>query len=244
LHSCCTAASRTESCSTLRLPATLTDSKSGPQFSPSFGPQSASASAQLPRRHTAQWVALLAHRTDGWNTTVVGDGHSASHWLKPKKPENIVGTDAHGNVYMEDMTTQYGTKPCPAERSSCALATPQARACGLPSITRRRRSELTTPCLWRGTCTGRHRWVLYSNHDSYHYVVGPTSIPPEWHGWLHYMTDAKAPDMLKMSPAPIYVKQAEPSKSGYATEAYYVPKGHRRHEAPRGWKKYQAWAPK
>jgi hypothetical protein len=38
--------------------------------------------------------------------------HSHSHWLKPKKPENIVGTDEHGNVYMEDMTTQYGV--CPA----------------------------------------------------------------------------------------------------------------------------------
>jgi NADH:ubiquinone oxidoreductase subunit len=85
--------------------------------------------------------------------------------------------------------------------------------------------------------------VLYSNHDSWHYVVGPSTIPPEWHSWLHHMTDAKGPEHLKLSPAPHYVKPAAPSNTGYLSEKYYVPKGHHRHDQTRGWKKYNAWTP-
>jgi NADH:ubiquinone oxidoreductase subunit len=31
---------------------------------------------------------------------------------------------------------------------------------------------------------GRHRWVLYSRKD-----FDATQVPPEWHRWLHSMTD-------------------------------------------------------
>lgn len=33
--------------------------------------------------------------------------------------------------------------------------------------------------------TGRHRWVEYADKSAYN----ASSVPPEWHGWLHYMTD-------------------------------------------------------
>lgn len=32
---------------------------------------------------------------------------------------------------------------------------------------------------------GQHRWVEYADIHNYE----PTSIPPEWHGWMHHTTD-------------------------------------------------------
>lgn len=32
---------------------------------------------------------------------------------------------------------------------------------------------------------GRHRWVEYASKDRYN----ASQVPPEWHGWLHYITD-------------------------------------------------------
>lgn len=32
---------------------------------------------------------------------------------------------------------------------------------------------------------GRHRWVEYASKDRYN----ASQIPPEWHGWLHFITD-------------------------------------------------------
>ncbi|EWM22343.1 nadh dehydrogenase ubiquinone 1 alpha subcomplex subunit 12 [Nannochloropsis gaditana] len=32
---------------------------------------------------------------------------------------------------------------------------------------------------------GQHRWVEYKDIHNYE----PSSIPPEWHGWIHHMTD-------------------------------------------------------
>ncbi|KAG0502167.1 hypothetical protein HPP92_002239 [Vanilla planifolia] len=32
---------------------------------------------------------------------------------------------------------------------------------------------------------GRHRWVEYAQKDRYN----ASQVPPEWHGWLHYITD-------------------------------------------------------
>ena len=31
----------------------------------------------------------------------------------------------------------------------------------------------------------RHRWVVYGDLQNYN----ATSVPPEWHGWLHHVTD-------------------------------------------------------
>ncbi|CAI9087049.1 OLC1v1021015C3 [Oldenlandia corymbosa var. corymbosa] len=32
---------------------------------------------------------------------------------------------------------------------------------------------------------GRHRWVEYASKDRYN----ASQVPPEWHGWLHFITD-------------------------------------------------------
>lgn len=32
---------------------------------------------------------------------------------------------------------------------------------------------------------GRHRWVEYASKTRYN----ASQVPPEWHGWLHYITD-------------------------------------------------------
>eukprot|EP00241_Pyramimonas_parkeae_P020262 CAMPEP_0114289660 /NCGR_PEP_ID=MMETSP0059-20121206/7500_1 /TAXON_ID=36894 /ORGANISM="Pyramimonas parkeae, Strain CCMP726" /LENGTH=148 /DNA_ID=CAMNT_0001410963 /DNA_START=610 /DNA_END=1056 /DNA_ORIENTATION=+ len=140
------------------------------------------------------WNALSMERVQVFQDIFVS-GHSHTHYLKPK--DKIVGQDVHGNLYMEDYTSQYG----------------------------------------------RHRWVVYSNHDDY--ADGPTSIPPEWHGWLHYIHDQRADDFSKEYKPPIYQAAPTPTKSGYSDQNYYVPKGHWRHPgvATKSWKKYSAWKP-
>lgn len=32
---------------------------------------------------------------------------------------------------------------------------------------------------------GRHRWVEYASKNRYN----ASQVPPEWHGWLHHITD-------------------------------------------------------
>jgi len=32
---------------------------------------------------------------------------------------------------------------------------------------------------------GRHRWVEYAEKGRYN----ASQVPPEWHGWLHHITD-------------------------------------------------------
>ena len=36
-----------------------------------------------------------------------------------------------------------------------------------------------------GYQSGRHRWVEYADLDNYN----ATSVPREWHGWLHHVDD-------------------------------------------------------
>lgn len=60
------------------------------------------------------------------------------------------------------------------------------------------------------------RWVMYAG------AADPSSVPPEWHGWLHYTTDVTPAD----APPPHYAwqKPAKPNLSG--TSAAYLPDGH------------------
>jgi len=42
-----------------------------------------------------------------------------------------------------------------------------------------------------GTCgvsSGRHRWVEYADNGNYN----ASAVPPEWHSWLHYISDHTA----------------------------------------------------
>lgn len=38
------------------------------------------------------------------------------------------------------------------------------------------------------TPAGQHRWVEYAGKKNF-YMVDASFIAPEWHGWLHHVTD-------------------------------------------------------
>jgi NADH dehydrogenase (ubiquinone) 1 alpha subcomplex subunit 12 len=90
--------------------------------------------------------------------------------------------------------------------------------------------------------SGMHRWVVYANK---HKLKGldPTTVPAEWHGWLHFVTD-QVPTEQAFS-YPIYAQEAigSPNPTGNM-EKRYLPKGawvngpRRRH-----WQKFTAWSP-
>ncbi|KAK3267290.1 hypothetical protein CYMTET_24139 [Cymbomonas tetramitiformis] len=82
---------------------------------------------------------------------------------------------------------------------------------------------------------GRHRWVLYSDHDDY--VDAPTGIPPEWHGWINHINDFTGPEMEATKP--FYAIPATVTKTG--TPDAYKPKGSWKHPAKRSWGKYTSF---
>ncbi|KAN0042043.1 hypothetical protein ACTFIV_004602 [Dictyostelium citrinum] len=43
---------------------------------------------------------------------------------------------------------------------------------------------------------GRHRWVEYADYKS----NDPTTIPPEYHSWIHHVSDKLPSEMLPFSP--------------------------------------------
>ena len=50
----------------------------------------------------------------------------------------------------------------------------------------------------RGVQYGRHRYVIYKDVHLDEYT--PTLVPPEWHGWLHYMHDKTGPELVRAPP--------------------------------------------
>lgn len=39
--------------------------------------------------------------------------------------------------------------------------------------------------VFKSNSVGRHRWVEYGDKGRYN----ASQVPPEWHGWLHFVTD-------------------------------------------------------
>ncbi|MBX5454914.1 MAG: NADH:ubiquinone oxidoreductase subunit NDUFA12 [Acidobacteriia bacterium] len=79
----------------------------------------------------------------------------------------------------------------------------------------------------------RRRWVAYSG------AVEPTRVPPEWHAWLHYITDAPLPEARR------WPWQRPPVPNLTGTPQAYFPPGHdyaggRRSRATGD---YEAWTP-
>ena len=77
-----------------------------------------------------------------------------------------------------------------------------------------------------------HRWVVYAGAQD------PTSVPPEWHIWLHHITDTPL-----TGPARPWQLPHQPNQTG--TPASYRPSGHdymggRRAAASAD---YEAWTP-
>jgi NADH:ubiquinone oxidoreductase subunit len=79
----------------------------------------------------------------------------------------------------------------------------------------------------------RRRWVAYAG------PVEASVVPPEWHSWLHYTTDAPLPDTSRRP----WQKPHEPNVTG--TPASYRPPGHdyRGGVRARATGDYEAWTP-
>ena len=95
-----------------------------------------------------------------------------------------------------------------------------------------------------GTQHGRHRWVVYKDiADSGQIAGAPTSVPPEWHGWLHHITDDEPTGAPAAFEKPSYAVDAYVTRTG--TLEKYQPKGAFLNPQYRysSWKKYQAWKP-
>jgi NADH:ubiquinone oxidoreductase subunit len=60
----------------------------------------------------------------------------------------------------------------------------------------------------------KRRWVIFAGK------ADPTSVPPEWHGWLHHTTDAP---LLEARRHPWMIEH-RPNPTG--TAAAYRPHGH------------------
>jgi len=77
------------------------------------------------------------------------------------------------------------------------------------------------------------RWVIYKGASE------ASSVPPEWHSWLHYTTDEPIPDTGRKP----WQKPHEPNHTG--TPASYRPSGHDYEGGNRAAATgdYEAWTP-
>ncbi|KAI3503733.1 hypothetical protein L2E82_44704 [Cichorium intybus] len=85
---------------------------------------------------------------------------------------------------------------------------------------------------------GRHRWVEYASKDRYN----ASQVPPEWHGWLHFITDHTGDELLMLKPKRYGLDHKE-NFSGEGDEYIYHSKGHTLNPGQRDWTRYQSWQP-
>jgi NADH:ubiquinone oxidoreductase subunit len=85
----------------------------------------------------------------------------------------------------------------------------------------------------RGHGLRQRRWVLFAGAEE------ATAVPPEWHAWLHYTTDAP----LAESTRRVWQKPHLPNLTG--TPASYRPPGHDYKGGHRAAATgdYEAWTP-
>lgn len=79
----------------------------------------------------------------------------------------------------------------------------------------------------------RKRWVMYNG------VAEASRVPPEWHGWLHYTTDALPP--AGGAPRKPWQKEHLPNLTG--TDMAYRPPGHSLSSREKPKPPYEAWKP-
>ncbi|KAL2921478.1 putative NADH dehydrogenase [ubiquinone] 1 alpha subcomplex subunit 12 [Bienertia sinuspersici] len=85
---------------------------------------------------------------------------------------------------------------------------------------------------------GRHRWVEYASKNRYN----ASQVPPEWHGWLHFITDHTGDELLALKPSRYGIEHKE-NFSGEGDEYIYHSKGHALNPGQRDWTRYQPWQP-
>lgn len=80
----------------------------------------------------------------------------------------------------------------------------------------------------------RRRWVMYVG------APDPTSVPAEWHAWLHYTVDKPLERDLAAKP---WQKEQVPNPTG--TPQAYLPPGHdlRGGRRERSSADYESWTP-
>lgn len=78
------------------------------------------------------------------------------------------------------------------------------------------------------------RWVIYKDK------VDPSLVPAEWHGWLHYRTDAIPAETDKP-----YAWQKAHTPNFTGTSAAYFPAGHplKGGKTPKATGDYEPWRP-
>lgn len=94
-----------------------------------------------------------------------------------------------------------------------------------------------------GYQSGRHRWVEYADLDNYN----TTSVPREWHGWLHHVDDEPGLATRPAAPNEVAFLPAVSARSKDANEItaqQHFPKGHFLNKRGiRNWKRYTPWSP-
>ncbi|KAG5533982.1 hypothetical protein RHGRI_027988 [Rhododendron griersonianum] len=85
---------------------------------------------------------------------------------------------------------------------------------------------------------GRHRWVEYASKGRYN----ASQVPPEWHGWLHFITDHTGDELLMLKPKR-YGAEHKENLSGEGDEYIYHSKGHSLNPGQRDWTRYRPWEP-
>jgi|TARA_B100000959_G_scaffold122964_1_gene129058 NADH dehydrogenase len=74
------------------------------------------------------------------------------------------------------------------------------------------------------------RWVIYKN------ITESSSIPPEWHLWIHFLTEKKPPNDIKKF---VWQKKHEENLTG--TKKAYKPEGSLSSGSIKSIKKYENW---
>lgn len=79
------------------------------------------------------------------------------------------------------------------------------------------------------------RWVVYRERPE------ASAVPPEWHSWLHYTSDAPLPEQGPLHPP--WVKPHQPNLT--FSDKAYLPPGHflRGSQRDKATGDYQAWTP-
>ncbi|CAI5483626.1 unnamed protein product [Closterium sp. Yama58-4] len=84
---------------------------------------------------------------------------------------------------------------------------------------------------------GRHRWVEYKESWGYN----ASTVPPEWHGWLHHITDDLPDKILAFKPH--YGLEHRANFTGKGDAFIYHAKGHALNPNQRDWSRVQTWLP-
>lgn len=79
----------------------------------------------------------------------------------------------------------------------------------------------------------RKRWVMYNG------VAEASRVPADWHGWLHYTTDALP--LAGGAPRKAWQKEHVPNLTG--TDHAYRPPGHTLSVGEKPKPPYEAWRP-